>query len=162
MLWDDLEPDRLSLDQRQALIDWLHWGGQLIVSGPGVPTGRRVTPVVAQGDLGRTLLDLAGFGDAAFPGGNLLRHLEHAGDDPGEPLFALHATALAASLGLDPASKSRMNGSSKLSIKGMESTPEGSIDAGLAAAPSIRSSRRRTSAIRPRSIRTPAARQSVT
>ncbi|MBN1851840.1 MAG: hypothetical protein JW829_03920, partial [Pirellulales bacterium] len=35
VLWDDISPDRLSLDQRQAMVDWLHWGGQLIVSGPG-------------------------------------------------------------------------------------------------------------------------------
>ena len=34
ILWDELEPDRLSIDQRDALVDWLHWGGQLIVSGP--------------------------------------------------------------------------------------------------------------------------------
>lgn len=34
ILWDGIEPDRLALDERQALIDWLHWGGQLIISGP--------------------------------------------------------------------------------------------------------------------------------
>lgn len=34
VLWDDLEPQKLSPDQQQALVDWLHWGGQLIVSGP--------------------------------------------------------------------------------------------------------------------------------
>lgn len=34
VLWDDAEPDCLSLDQQQALLDWLHWGGQLILSGP--------------------------------------------------------------------------------------------------------------------------------
>jgi hypothetical protein len=35
VLWDDIDPDWLSLDQQDALIDWLHWGGQLIISGPG-------------------------------------------------------------------------------------------------------------------------------
>jgi hypothetical protein len=35
ILWDDVAPDDLSLDQQQALVDWLHWGGQLIISGPG-------------------------------------------------------------------------------------------------------------------------------
>jgi hypothetical protein len=35
VLWDDLEPSALSPEQQQALIDWLHWGGQLVVSGPG-------------------------------------------------------------------------------------------------------------------------------
>ena len=34
VLWDDIGPERLSLEQQTALLDWLHWGGQLIVSGP--------------------------------------------------------------------------------------------------------------------------------
>lgn len=33
--WDDFDPGLLRADQQQALLDWLHWGGQLIVSGPG-------------------------------------------------------------------------------------------------------------------------------
>ncbi len=41
VIWDGFAPDRLSqgpLSQQQAMVDWLHWGGQLIVvaSGPGV------------------------------------------------------------------------------------------------------------------------------
>ena len=35
LLWDDVEPDRLALQQQRALVDWLHWGGELIISGPG-------------------------------------------------------------------------------------------------------------------------------
>jgi hypothetical protein len=34
LLWDDAEPDALSMDQQAALVDWLHWGGQLVISGP--------------------------------------------------------------------------------------------------------------------------------
>ena len=34
VLWDDLNPKKLSPEQQLALVDWLHWGGQLIVSGP--------------------------------------------------------------------------------------------------------------------------------
>lgn len=34
LLWDDIHPKVLSADQQQALLDWLHWGGQLVVSGP--------------------------------------------------------------------------------------------------------------------------------
>jgi hypothetical protein len=34
VIWDDLEPGRFTSDQQQALIDWLHWGGQVIISGP--------------------------------------------------------------------------------------------------------------------------------
>ena len=34
LLWDDFDPAQWDVDQQQALIDWLHWGGQIIVSGP--------------------------------------------------------------------------------------------------------------------------------
>ena len=34
VIWDDFNPAVLSLSQQRAMIDWLHWGGQLIVSGP--------------------------------------------------------------------------------------------------------------------------------
>lgn len=35
LFWDEVEPDQLRPDQQEALLDWLHWGGQLIISGPG-------------------------------------------------------------------------------------------------------------------------------
>ncbi|MFV2069179.1 MAG: hypothetical protein ACC645_19605, partial [Pirellulales bacterium] len=35
LLWDDIEPSSLTGPQQIALVDWLHWGGQLIISGPG-------------------------------------------------------------------------------------------------------------------------------
>lgn len=34
VLWDDADPLQLVPEQQQALLDWLHWGGQLILSGP--------------------------------------------------------------------------------------------------------------------------------
>ncbi|PQO26962.1 hypothetical protein C5Y96_19490 [Blastopirellula marina] len=34
VFWDGIDPELLSLDQQQAMIDWLHFGGQLIISGP--------------------------------------------------------------------------------------------------------------------------------
>lgn len=34
ILWDDVDPDVLLPAQRDAIVDWLNWGGQLIVSGP--------------------------------------------------------------------------------------------------------------------------------
>jgi hypothetical protein len=34
LLWDDFDPAQCDLDQQKALVDWLHWGGQIIVSGP--------------------------------------------------------------------------------------------------------------------------------
>jgi hypothetical protein len=34
ILWDDADPNILTPDQRRAMLDWLNWGGQVIVSGP--------------------------------------------------------------------------------------------------------------------------------
>lgn len=34
LVWDDIHPKVLRKDQQQALLDWLHWGGQILVSGP--------------------------------------------------------------------------------------------------------------------------------
>ncbi len=34
VLWDNLDPAKLDRSQQTALLDWLHWGGQLLVSGP--------------------------------------------------------------------------------------------------------------------------------
>ncbi len=34
LLWDDIHPKVLRNDQQQAMLDWLHWGGQILVSGP--------------------------------------------------------------------------------------------------------------------------------
>jgi len=34
LLWDDFDPAQWDIDQQHALVDWLHWGGQIIVSGP--------------------------------------------------------------------------------------------------------------------------------
>jgi hypothetical protein len=35
VLWDQVDPgEPFPSDQKKALVDWLHWGGQLIISGP--------------------------------------------------------------------------------------------------------------------------------
>ena len=34
LFWDEVDPTRLSPEQRSALVDWLHWGGRLIINGP--------------------------------------------------------------------------------------------------------------------------------
>ncbi|MBN2290831.1 MAG: hypothetical protein JXM70_00310, partial [Pirellulales bacterium] len=41
LLWDDIDPQVLTPRQQKALVDWLHWGGQLIVSGPATLDGLR-------------------------------------------------------------------------------------------------------------------------
>jgi hypothetical protein len=33
-VWDEVNIDRLTPEQRQALVDWVHWGGRLIINGP--------------------------------------------------------------------------------------------------------------------------------
>jgi hypothetical protein len=38
ILWDGLDPDALNLPQQQALVDWLHWGGQLVIVGGAGPS----------------------------------------------------------------------------------------------------------------------------
>ena len=34
VVWDDVLPTTLSAEQQVAMLDWLHWGGGLIISGP--------------------------------------------------------------------------------------------------------------------------------
>ncbi|MCA9163164.1 MAG: hypothetical protein KDA62_09300, partial [Planctomycetales bacterium] len=34
VVWDGVNPKLMTPDQEDAMLDWLHWGGQLIVSGP--------------------------------------------------------------------------------------------------------------------------------
>jgi hypothetical protein len=34
VLWDDFAPEQLDSDQQTAMLDWIHQGGQLIISGP--------------------------------------------------------------------------------------------------------------------------------
>jgi len=34
IVWDEVDPQLFTPEQERALVDWLHWGGQLIVSGP--------------------------------------------------------------------------------------------------------------------------------
>ena len=33
IVWDGYPPDSLSVSQQQAMLDWLHWGGQLVLCG---------------------------------------------------------------------------------------------------------------------------------
>ncbi len=64
LVWDDLDPDDLTPDQQQALVDWLHFGGQLILSGPDCLTKLEASFLAdylpAQSE-GKTELDAAAF-----------------------------------------------------------------------------------------------------
>lgn len=59
LVWDELDPNSLSTEQQQALLDWLHWGGQLIINGPGsldlLRTSFLGPYLPAEGDGGRDL-----------------------------------------------------------------------------------------------------------
>ncbi|MFO0907778.1 MAG: hypothetical protein U0794_05355 [Isosphaeraceae bacterium] len=37
VIWDGLPPDNLNPSQQQAMLDWLHWGGQLTIMGGAGP-----------------------------------------------------------------------------------------------------------------------------
>ncbi|WP_165075855.1 hypothetical protein [Paludisphaera rhizosphaerae] len=37
VVWDGMEPDVISVAHQEALIDWIHWGGQLILMGGAGP-----------------------------------------------------------------------------------------------------------------------------
>ena len=38
ILWDNMEPDALTPAQQDAMLDWLHWGGQLVIVGGASPS----------------------------------------------------------------------------------------------------------------------------
>ncbi len=38
VIWDGIAPETLSPSQQDAMLDWLHWGGQLIIVGGAAPT----------------------------------------------------------------------------------------------------------------------------
>ena len=70
LLWDDALPQSLDLQQQQALLDWLHWGGQLILSGPDTLDTLRDSflapylPATATGTRQLTRQDLEALGEA--------------------------------------------------------------------------------------------------
>ncbi len=34
LLWDGMNPRLMTPPQQQAMLDWIHWGGQIVISGP--------------------------------------------------------------------------------------------------------------------------------
>jgi hypothetical protein len=62
LLWDDAPPASLDQAQQQALLDWLHWGGQIIVSGPDTLDtlrGSFLAPYLPADSAGQCKLDQA-------------------------------------------------------------------------------------------------------
>lgn len=65
ILWDEVDPQHFTPEQRQAMIDWLHWGGQLVINGPASLDLLRGSflepylPATSQGARDITTADLA-------------------------------------------------------------------------------------------------------
>lgn len=78
VLWDNLEPSALTLAQQAALVDWLHWGGQLIVNGPNSLSGlagsflEPYLPATSAGALPLTAGQLTALAEEGSPTGTLL------------------------------------------------------------------------------------------
>ena len=45
IIWDGFDPNNLNVGQQQALVDWLHWGGQLIIAGGPSASLQQLTDV---------------------------------------------------------------------------------------------------------------------
>ncbi len=43
VVWDEVNLDRLDPAQQEALVDWIHWGGRLIINGPDSLDGLRAS-----------------------------------------------------------------------------------------------------------------------
>lgn len=62
VVWDGFDPALLSPTCQRALVDWLHWGGQLVISGPGsldMLRGSFLEPYLPAGSDGTCGLDRA-------------------------------------------------------------------------------------------------------
>ncbi len=77
VVWDDISADSLTPSQLQAVEDWIHFGGRLIVNGPDGADSLRSSSLASRlpiGVTGNTELDL----DAAT---NMMEAWSVAGDD---------------------------------------------------------------------------------
>lgn len=75
VVWDETDAEALSPPQREAMVDWLHWGGQLIINGPD-------SIDVLRGSFLEPYLPATG-GDARSLAAADLRRLDDAWDNPG-------------------------------------------------------------------------------
>lgn len=66
VIWDGLDPALFFTPQQEALLDWLHWGGQLVISGPDSLDklrGSFLAPYLPGEADGAVLLDEAAFAE---------------------------------------------------------------------------------------------------
>jgi hypothetical protein len=86
VLWDEVNLDRLDPAQQEALVDWIHWGGRLIINGPDSLDGLRASFLkdYLPADVGeRIAFDQAALAD--FSNGWSVR-------ETGKPLKAISVT----------------------------------------------------------------------
>ncbi|HBJ37967.1 MAG TPA: hypothetical protein DDZ51_25060 [Planctomycetaceae bacterium] len=66
LLWDDLDPSTLTVQQTRAMIDWVHFGGRLIINGTGAGielTRSNLGPLMPMEIQGNGELDAASVAD---------------------------------------------------------------------------------------------------
>jgi hypothetical protein len=66
LIWDDIEPQQLTSDQRRAIADWVHWGGQIIVNGPAAAealAGSEVASLLPVAEVRGTALEAEPLGE---------------------------------------------------------------------------------------------------
>jgi hypothetical protein len=76
-LWDGMPPETLPPAQQQAMLDWLHWGGQLILIGGATPSF-----TLLRGSFLDPFLPADPSGDSVLLGENELRDLSAAYPPP--------------------------------------------------------------------------------
>jgi hypothetical protein len=79
MLWDDVPANVLDPAAQQAMLDWLHWGGQLIVSGPDtleLLRGSFLSPYLPAAATGVRSLDASDLAALSAAGGRSVRPLK--------------------------------------------------------------------------------------
>ena len=64
LIWDDVSIDELTDEQQEAIVDWVHWGGQLLISGPS--SWSRLQNSFLSPYLPATSADVAEFDTASF------------------------------------------------------------------------------------------------
>jgi hypothetical protein len=85
VLWDDLPPSEMTIEQRRALFDWLHFGGRLVVNG------NAIAAELAGSELGKLLpISVQGMTDLeAESAVELIKQWSVAGDDSSNSVSAL-------------------------------------------------------------------------
>ncbi len=92
LVWDEVDPSQLTVEQQNALIDWLHWGGRLIINGPDSLTSLRgsfLAPYLPAEDAGPRKITTAQLIPWSAYWGNRTKGESIAPLEPVKPLAAI-------------------------------------------------------------------------